>query len=89
MEYINLKKYFILFAAIVFSISTISFPQWVSLDKNSLPDSKPVVQLISDDITGTVIKVNLPGFRIKEFNADGKTYHSIDLGSLGISTEIG
>ena len=84
-----MKNHFILFTAIVFSISTMSFAQWVSLDKNSLPDSKPVVQLISDDITGTVIKVNLPGFSIKEFSADGKTYHSIDLGSLGISTEIG
>jgi hypothetical protein len=70
-------------------INTLSVAQWVSIDNNSLPNSKPNVQLISDDITGTVIKIELPGFRINEFNADGKTYHSIDLGSLGITTEVG
>jgi len=70
-------------------INTLSVAQWVSIDDNSIPDSKPNVQLISDDITGTVINIELPGFRINEFNAEGKTYHSIDLSSLGITTEVG
>ncbi|MBE0571467.1 MAG: T9SS type A sorting domain-containing protein [Ignavibacteriaceae bacterium] len=83
-----MKKH-ILFFVIVFLYNSLNFAQWVSLDKNSLPDSKPNVQLISDDITGTVIKVDLTGFQIKEFNVNGKVFHSIDLGSLGITNEVG
>ena len=78
-----------LFFASVFLINSFTFAQWVSIDKNSFPNSKPNVQLISDDITGTVIKIELPGFRIDEFNADGKTYHSINLGADAIATEVG
>ncbi len=70
-------------------INTLSVAQWVSIDNNSLSNSKPNVQLISDDITGTVIKIELPGFQIDEFNAEGKTYHSINLGSEAITTEVG
>ena len=89
MEHLQMKKKTSLFFAIFFFVNSLCFAQWVSLDKNSLPDSKPNVQLISDDITGTVIKVELPGFNIKEFNAEGKIYQSIDLGALGITTEVG
>lgn len=63
--------------------------QWVSLDNNSSPDSQPAVQLISDDPSGTIIKVDLPGFQIKEINANGKTYHSISFGSEATLTEVG
>ena len=73
----------------IFLINTFSLAQWISIDKNSVPNSKPNVQLISDDITGTVIKIELPGLQIDEFNADGKTYHSINLGSDAITTEVG
>lgn len=84
-----MKKNKLLCLAIVLLTSSIGFAQWVSLDKNSPPDSKPVVQLISDDINATVIKVDLPGFRIKEFSADGKIYNKIDLGLSGIISEAG
>ncbi|MDZ7624282.1 MAG: hypothetical protein U5J96_07550 [Ignavibacteriaceae bacterium] len=53
-----MKKHILLFA-IVLLYNSLNFAQWVSLDKNSLPDSKPNVQLISDDIYCTVIKVDL------------------------------
>jgi len=82
-------KKFTLSVLCVLLINTFSVAQWVSIDNNSIPGSKPNVQLISDDITGTVIKIELSGFRINEFNAEGKTYHSIDLGSLGITTGVG
>ena len=84
-----MKKNTSLFFAIFFFVNSLCFAQWVSLDKSSLPDSKPNVQLISDDISGTVIKVDISGFRIKEFSVEGKIYHSIDLGSLGITNEVG
>ena len=76
-----IKKLSLLFGC-VFLINSFCLAQWVSISKNSVPDSKPNVQLISDDITGTVIKIDLPGFRVDEFNAEGKTYHSINFGCL-------
>ena len=89
MEQTQMKKKILLLFTIIFLINSLCLAQWVSLDKNSVHNSKPIIQLISDDITGTVIKIKLPGFRINEFNAEGKTYHSIDLGSLGITTQVG
>lgn len=70
-------------------VQSISMPQWISLDKYSNPDSPPIVQLISDDASSTVIKVELPGFYVKEFSANGKIYQSITFDSEGITTEVG
>ena len=77
-----------IFSAVVI-ISSICFAQWVSLDKFSNSGSTPDVQLISDDASGTVIKIDLPGFQIKEFNANGKTYHSLSFESEAMITEVG
>ena len=84
-----MKKKIALFIVFVFFYISPGFAQWISLDKNSIPDSKPRVQLISDDITGTVIKVDISGFRITEINSEGKIYQSVNLGSLGITSETG
>ena len=65
------------------------FAQWVSLDKFSTPNSKPTVQILSNDALSTVIKVELPGFQINEFNANGKTYHSLSFESEATMTEVG
>jgi len=70
-------------------LQSISFSQWISLDKFSTPNSQPNVQLISDNDFSTVIKVDISGFQINEFIADGKTYHSISISSEGITTEVG
>jgi hypothetical protein len=83
-----MKKCFLLFAVLLISFTS-NFAQWVSLNKTSPPESKPNVQLISDDFNSTVIKIEITGFRIKEINSNGKTYHSIDLGAMGISNETG
>ena len=82
------KKITLIFI-IALLINSLSVAQWVSIDINSISNSKPNVQLISDDITGTVIKIELPGFQIDEFITEGKTYHSINLGSEAITTEVG
>jgi len=84
-----MKNKILLCLSISFLINTVCLAQWVSLDKNSLQDAKPTVQLISDDITGTVIKVELPGFKINKFIAGGKTYHSINIGPEATTTEVG
>ena len=73
----------------MFSISYTCYAQWISLDKTSVPGSKPIVKLISDSPSETILKINLPGFYVREFSADGKTYQKIDIGDQGISSETG
>ena len=84
-----MKKTILLNLLIFAAISSSSFAQWISLDNFSIPGSSPSVQLISDDATSTVIKVDIPGFNIKEFNADGKIYHSLSFDSEAAMTEAG
>ena len=83
---INKKSLSCLVIVLMQSITT---AQWISIDNYSIPNSPPVVQLISDDANSTVIKVDLPGFYINEFSADGKTYQSISFDTEGITTEAG
>ena len=84
-----MKKIIFLFFVVVFLNVSSGLAQWVPLNKNTPLDSKPVVQLISDDINGTIIKVDISGFRINEFTTGGKIYQSVDLGSLGVTSETG
>jgi len=84
-----MKKNLLFTLSIVVFISSICFAQWVSLDKYSNPGSEPVVQLISDDAFSIVIKIDLPGFQINEFNANGKTYHSLSFDSQARNTAVG
>ena len=74
---------------LIVAMQSFSFSQWIPLDKNSTPNSQPIVQLLSDDDFSTVIKVDLSGFQINEFISNGKTYHSINIFSDGITTEVG
>jgi hypothetical protein len=74
---------------IVIFIHSFGFAQWISLDNYSSSNSQPNVHLISDDAFSTVLKVELPGFQLGEFIADGKTYNSINIGSDAITTEVG
>lgn len=82
-------KKILLYCISVTLITSSSTAQWISLNKYSEAGSPPKVQLLSDDDFGAVIKVDLPGFRINEFTANGKTYHSIDIGAEGITRETG
>ena len=83
-----MKKHLLLFA-LLWSLSSVCFAQWIPLIENAAPDSPPSVKLISDDINGTVIKIDLPGFRIKEFNDEGILYHSIEFDDKAITSEVG
>ena len=82
-------KRILLSLLITIFLTSVCFAQWIPLNKFSTPNSPPDVQLISDDAFSTVIKVELPGFQINEFIANGKTYHSINFESEALSTEIG
>ncbi len=83
-----MKKHLFFFALLWF-LSSICFAQWIPLIENAAPDSQPIVKLISDDNTGTIIKIELPGFRIKEFYNDNIIYHSIQLDEMAITNEVG
>jgi hypothetical protein len=81
------KFYFLVL--LVLSFVQFNFAQWVSLDNTSLPGSKAEVRVISDSPSETILKVNLPGFFIKNFTADGKEYQSINIGDEAIISETG
>ncbi len=53
--------------------------EWVSLDKNNSTQKPPEVTLISDDNSGTVIKIEISGFELKNFNSGDQNYQMIDL----------
>jgi hypothetical protein len=84
-----MKKRILLSLLLPLFITSLCFAQWVSLNNFSIPNSSPDVQLISEDATSTVIKLELPGFFINEFADNGKTYHSISFDSEAITTEAG
>jgi hypothetical protein len=70
-------------------MQSLSVAQWISIDNYSIPDSPPNVQLISDDVNSTIIKVDLSGFQINEFTSNGKTYNSISFDTEALTTEVG
>jgi len=52
---------------------------WISLHKNKSSQAPPNVTLISDDNNSTVLKIDISGFDLKEFDSDGNTYQLADL----------
>ena len=80
------KLYRFVFIVLSFYCS-ISYAQWISLDSQQAPFSSPTVKLLSDDPQSTVIKFDIAGFEIKEINADGKTYQSINILSESVTTD--
>ncbi len=83
-----LKKY--LFVILISALLPFKMEaEWVSLDKNKPSNTEPEVSIISDDNTGTVIKINLAGFDVREFESEGRTYKSVDLLSEIFSSKPG
>jgi hypothetical protein len=70
-------------------LNSLCYSQWIPIIKNSLPDSNPTVKILSDDGSSTVIRVDLPGYRINHFEAEGKTYSTLSIGDEAITTETG
>jgi hypothetical protein len=83
-----MKKFYFL-VLFVLLIGFTSYAQWIALDKTSVPGSGPTVKLISDSPSETILKIDLPGFYIKEFSADGKTYQRITIGEEGKTADTG
>ncbi len=53
--------------------------EWVSLKNGAPQPVAPVVTLLQDDQSETVLKIEVSGFAVNEFVTDGKSYQSIDL----------
>ncbi len=53
--------------------------EWVSLDKNKTSQTPPKVQILSDDNSSTVLKIEIAGFDIRQLSTDGKSYQIVDL----------
>lgn len=53
--------------------------EWVSIDKNKSANTPPKVTILSDDHSSTVLKVDISGFNLEDFMAEGKSYNSVDL----------
>ncbi|MBI9036765.1 MAG: T9SS type A sorting domain-containing protein [Bacteroidales bacterium] len=63
--------------------------EWVSFDKKKVSNTPPNVTLISNDNNSTVLKVELSGFNLKEFNTEGTTYQTVDLMTEIFTNESG
>lgn len=74
--------FFIIFNSLIYS-------QWIPIQKNAPPDLNPIVKILSTDDNSTTIKVDIPGYRLTQFSADGKSYYSISIGEEAITSEAG
>ena len=83
-----LKRIFVLLVALLCWQGMLK-SQWISLDPNSDQIKEADVEILSNTPSGTVIKVNLYGFFIRQFTAGEKTYQAIDLGTESVTTETG
>jgi hypothetical protein len=73
-----LKKALFMMLTLVFLLLE-TRAEWVPLDNRNTLAKPPDVKLISDDASGTVIRVDLFGFSLGELVTDGRTYQAIDL----------
>lgn len=83
------KKLFVLLFFVVAFLPFKTMAEWVSVDKNKTSNTHPEVSIFSDDNNSTVIKIDLSGFNINDFIANGKTYQSIDLFTDAFSATAG
>jgi len=83
-----LKKAFLLLVILVITL-TETRAEWVPLNNRYTTATSPDVRLISDDASGTVIRVDLYGFNLGEFVTEGKSYQSADLLTEMFTTDPG
>ena len=53
--------------------------EWIPLNNKNTKQSPPKVTLVSNDNNSSVIKIEIAGFDLKNFNADGNEYQLADL----------
>jgi len=80
--------------ALLFLITALLIPiitkaEWIPLDRSKAAQTPPKVTLLSNNPTSSVIKIELSGFELKDFQAGRTTYQSVDLMSKMFTTEAG
>ena len=63
--------------------------EWIPLDEKSTSKVHPEVIILSQDIDGIVLKIDISGFELNEFVTEGKKFQSVDLLSDIFTTEPG
>jgi hypothetical protein len=63
--------------------------EWIPLNKQNSSSAPPNVTLLSDDNNSTVIKIEISGFELKDFNSGDQQYQKIDLLSESFNTVPG
>ena len=63
--------------------------EWVSLRNHAARPAAPVVTVLQDDQTSTVLKIELSGFAVRPFQSEGRSYQSIDLLTEVVTTQAG
>ncbi|HCV43710.1 MAG TPA: hypothetical protein DGH68_09520, partial [Bacteroidetes bacterium] len=53
--------------------------EWVSLRNGTSQPTPPLVTVLQDDPSGTLLKVEVSGFEVRQILSEGKSYQSIDL----------
>ena len=65
--------------ALALMVTVASSPRRVGIAEAPAQPAGPRVTVLHDDPGATVLKIEVSGFAVHEFRADGKTYRSIDL----------
>jgi hypothetical protein len=63
--------------------------EWVSLKNGPSQAVAPRVTVLHDDQNSTVLKIEVSGFEVSEFSAEGKSYQSIELLTDIVTTQAG
>jgi hypothetical protein len=80
------------FSFVAFLIVALAFPgrsEWVSLKGDGSSAAAPTVTLVSDDITESVVRIDVPGFEVQRILAKGTAYSGISLLNDVVTTESG
>lgn len=65
------------------------FAEWYPVSSGSKDKAAPAVQILSDDMNSTVLKIDISGFEMKDFYSDSVKYQSIDLLSDAVTSQPG
>ncbi|NOU46861.1 MAG: T9SS type A sorting domain-containing protein [Bacteroidales bacterium] len=63
--------------------------EWITINNKKSMPAPPDITIISDDVNGTVLKIDLTGFDAKSFISGDKSYKTVDLLSEIFSTDPG
>ncbi|MCD4731335.1 MAG: hypothetical protein K8R74_12085, partial [Bacteroidales bacterium] len=82
------RKELLLMIILVF-IPFLMRAEWIPLNKQNTSPTPPNVTLISDDNSSSVLKIEISGFDLKDFNSDGNEYQIADLLTESFMTKPG